>query len=117
MDVTVKQGIGNGTFLICTESYHGKVAILEKYQKSLITLVEGKSNNTSTVILNSSGTETTVFNERVGLNSVILFVPRSSNAAGETDHIFIKTKFKGSFIIGHRNHGHSDVELDYIVVG
>ena len=80
-------------------------------------LVEGKSNNTSTVILNSSGTETTVFNERVGLNSVILFVPRSANAAGETDHIFIKTKFKGSFIIGHRNHGHSDVELDYIVVG
>jgi hypothetical protein len=80
-------------------------------------LVEGKSNNTSTVILNTSGTETTVFNERVGLNSVILFVPRSANAAGETDHIFIKTKFKGSFIIGHRNHGHSDVELDYIVVG
>lgn len=80
-------------------------------------LVEGKSNNTSTVILNTSGTETTVFNERVGLNSVILFVPRSSNAAGETDYIFIKTKFKGSFIIGHRNHGHSDVELDYIVVG
>ena len=80
-------------------------------------LVEGKSNNTSTVILNTSGTETTVFNERVGLNSVILFVPGSANAAGETDHIFIKTKFKGSFIIGHRNHGHSDVELDYIVVG
>ena len=80
-------------------------------------LIEGKSNNTSTVILNTSGTETTVFNERVGLNSVILFVPRSANAAGETDHIFIKTKFKGSFIIGHRNHGHSDVELDYIVVG
>ena len=80
-------------------------------------LVEGKSNNTSTVILNTSGTETTVFNERVGLNSVILFVPRSANAGGETDHIFIKTKFKGSFIIGHRNHGHSDVELDYIVVG
>ena len=80
-------------------------------------LVEGKSNNTSTVILNTSGTETTVFNERVGLNSVILFVPRSANTAGETDHTFIKTKFKGSFIIGHRNHGHSDVELDYIVVG
>lgn len=80
-------------------------------------LVEGKSNNTDTVILNSSGTETTIFNERVGINSVILLSPRSANAAGESDHIFIKSKAKGSFVIGHRNHGHSDVELDYIVVG
>ena len=80
-------------------------------------LVEGKSNNTDTIILNASGTETVVFNERVGSNSVILFSPRSLNAAGETDHIYIKSKSKGSFVIGHRNHGHSDVELDYIVVG
>lgn len=80
-------------------------------------LVEGKSNNTDTITLNTSGTETTVFNERVGANSVILFAPRSANAAGETDHIFIKSKTKGSFVIGHRNHGHSDVNLDYIVVG
>jgi hypothetical protein len=80
-------------------------------------LVEGKSNNGGTVILNTSGTETTVSNERVGFDSVIVFSPRTLNAAGETDHIYIKTKAKGSFVIGHRNHGHSDVELDYIIVG
>ena len=79
--------------------------------------VEGKTNNNGTVILESSGTETTVNNERVVFDSVILFSPRSANAAGETDHIYIKTKAKGSFVIGHRNHGHSDVELDYIIVG
>ena len=76
-----------------------------------------QTNNTSTVILNTSGTETTVTNERAGFDSVIVFSPRSMNAAGEINHIYIKTKASGSFVIGHRNHGHSNVELDYIIVG
>jgi hypothetical protein len=79
--------------------------------------MNGKTNNTSTVILNTSETETTVTNERAGFDSVIVFSPRSINAAGEINHIYIKTKASGSFVIGHRNHGHSDVELDYIIVG
>jgi len=79
--------------------------------------MNGKTNNSGTIVLNTSGTETTVNNERAGFDSVILFSPRSENAAEETDHIYIKTKAKGSFVIGHRNHGHSDVELDYIIVG
>jgi hypothetical protein len=44
-------------------------------------LVEGKSNNTGTITLASGGaTSTTLYDERIGYNSVILFMPTSINA-------------------------------------
>ncbi len=79
--------------------------------------MQGKTNNFGSVVLVNSGTETTLTDERLGFNSVVLLTPRSLNAANEIDHIFIKTKNKGSCIIGHRNHGHADVLLDYVIVG
>ena len=45
-------------------------------------LVEGKSNNTGTITLNVGGaTTTTINNERIGYNSVILLEPITNNAA------------------------------------
>jgi len=46
-------------------------------------LVEGKSNNTGEITLNSGGaTTTTLFNERIGFESIILLAPLSVAAAG-----------------------------------
>jgi hypothetical protein len=46
--------------------------------------MNGKTNNTGTFVLESSGAnQTTVYDERVGFNSVILFSPTSSTAAGD----------------------------------
>lgn len=45
-------------------------------------LMDGKSNNTGTITLASSGaTSTTINDERIGYESVILFVPLTANAA------------------------------------
>ena len=79
--------------------------------------MNGKTNNTSTFTLLTSVTQTTVNDERAGFDSVIVLSPRTESAAGETDHTYIKTKAKGSFIIGHRNTSHNDVTYDYIIVG
>ena len=47
-------------------------------------LIEGKSNNTGEFTLNTSyATTTTIYNERIGVNSVILLMPASD--AAETD--------------------------------
>jgi len=43
-------------------------------------LVEGKSNNTGTITL-STGTTTTLYDERIGNNSIILFAPLTLSAA------------------------------------
>ena len=79
--------------------------------------MNGKTNNTSTFTLLTSVTQTTVNDERAGFDSVIVLSPRTENAAGEIDHTYIKTKAKGSFIIGHRNTSNNDVTYDYIIVG
>lgn len=79
--------------------------------------MQGKTNNTGTLTLETSGTTTTLYDERIGFNSVILLSPLNINSAGEINHIFVQSKSKGSAVIGHRNHGHTDVILDYIIVG
>ena len=44
-------------------------------------LVEGKSNNTGTITLaTGNATTTTIYDERIGYNSVILLMPTSANA-------------------------------------
>ena len=79
--------------------------------------MNGKTNNSGTFTLATSVTQTTVSNERAGFDSIIVLSPRTSNAAAESDYTFIKTKAKGSFIIGHRNTSNTDVTYDYIIVG
>jgi len=79
--------------------------------------MNGKTNNSGTFTLATSETETTVSNERAGFDSVIVLSPTTENAATESDHTYIKTKAKGSFIIGHRNTSNTDVTYDYIIVG
>ena len=79
--------------------------------------MNGKTNNSGTFTLATSVTETTVNNERAGFDSVILLSPRTVNAAAESDYTYIKTKAKGSFVVGHRNTSNTDVTYDYIIVG
>ena len=80
-------------------------------------LVEGKMNCTGSITLETSGTTTTLNNERIGYDSVIILTPRSANAAGETDHTYVSSKAVGSCVITHRNHGHADCEWDYVIIG
>ena len=79
--------------------------------------MNGKTNNTGSVTLATSATETTLSDERLGFDSVVLLSPRTEHSATELTHTWIKTKAKGSVIIGHRNHSHTDVIYDYIIVG
>ena len=80
-------------------------------------ILNGKLNCTGNITLNSSGTTTTLYNERIGYDSVILLMPRNANAAGETDHTYVSSKAIGSCVITHRNHGHADNNWDYVIIG
>lgn len=80
-------------------------------------IMNGKTNNTGVLSLNTTGTLTTVIDARVSADSVILLSPRSANAAGELDHTYISSQDKGIFTVGHRNHGHDAVIFGYAVIG
>ena len=80
-------------------------------------IMDGKTNNIGTVTLAQSSTTTTLTDARIGIESVILFTPTSSNSASEMAHLFISAQTNGSATITHRNTGHSDLTFQYIIVG
>ncbi len=62
-------------------------------------ILSGKLNATGTVTLTNSATTTTVADYRVGGDSVILFMPTTSDAASE--NIWVSARSKNSFTITH----------------
>jgi hypothetical protein len=77
--------------------------------------VNGKTNNTGTVTLAASTTTTTLNDERLGFDSVILLSPLTANAAAQNP--YISTKAKGSVVITHTSVASTDLNFDYIIVG
>ena len=79
-------------------------------------LVEGKSNNTGDFTTAVSATTTTLYDERIGYNSVILFTPMNDKAAQEMDKLYVSSLNKGYAVITHASNAHV-CDFKYIVVG
>jgi hypothetical protein len=79
-------------------------------------LVEGKSNNTGNFTTTQSVTTSTINDERIGYDSVILFTPMNDKAAAEMASVYISALNKGSATITHGSHNF-DCIFKYIVVG
>jgi hypothetical protein len=81
-------------------------------------LVEGKSNNTGTVTLAAaSATTTTLTDERIGFDSIILFMPTTANAASSFGGLYVSAKTQGSATLTHAANVLTDKTYGYIVVG
>ena len=79
-------------------------------------LVDGKSNNTGNFTTTQSSTTSTIYDERIGYSSVILFTPMNDKAASEMASVYISALNKGSATITHGSHNF-DCIFKYIVVG
>lgn len=81
-------------------------------------IMNGKTNNTGEITLNQGATSTTLTNERISANSVILFMPLNDHAADELahGHMYVSARNKGSATITHGNHMH-DMIFAYVVIG
>ena len=77
--------------------------------------MNGKTNNTGSVLLRASNTTTTLNDERLGFDSVVLLSPLTANAAAQSP--YISTKAKGSVVITHTSVAKADLNFDYIIVG
>ena len=77
--------------------------------------MNGKTNNTGSVTLTASTTTTTITDERLGFDSVILLSPLTANAASQAP--YISSKLKGSAVITHTSVASTDLNFDYIIVG
>ena len=79
-------------------------------------LVEGKSNNTGDFSTTITSTSTTLYDERIGFNSVILFMPLDLNSAAELKDIYFTNFAQGSCVVNHGSHAVSR-NFRYIIVG
>ena len=79
-------------------------------------LVEGKSNNTGEFSTTISTTTTTLSDERIGFNSVIVIMPKDANSATELTSVFFDTFAQGSCTVHHGSYGTSR-NYRYIIVG
>jgi hypothetical protein len=81
-------------------------------------LVEGKSNNTGEVTLAvASATTTTIYDERIGYNSIILLMPKTANAASSLTNVYVSARAKGSATLTHSANTNTDKSYGYIIVG
>lgn len=75
-------------------------------------ILDGGVNSVGSITL-SNGTETTLYDERIGYNSVILFTARGTNTFNLP---FVKSKGKQEAVIGHDADA-GDTVYDYVVFG
>lgn len=79
-------------------------------------LVDGKSNNVGDFTTTPNQTTSTIYNERIGFNSAIIFTPMDDKAASEMAKLYVGTRSKGSVVIQHDSNAHV-CQFMYIVVG
>ncbi len=79
-------------------------------------LLEGKVNSTGNFTLDT-GTSTSVAEKRVGVTSVILFMPLSSSAASDIYSLFVSSQTDGvGFVVTHATGG-ADRDYRYVILG
>ena len=78
--------------------------------------VEGKTNNTGEFSTTTGSTTSTLNDERIGFDSVILFMPLDSDSATELTSIYFTSFAKGSVTVNHGSHATAR-NYRYIIVG
>ena len=79
--------------------------------------LDGYIENITTVTLTPSATTTTFANARLGVNSMLLFSPRTANAAGALSSLYVSAKADGSFTLTHANTAAVDKTFDVVIIG
>lgn len=80
-------------------------------------ILRGKLNNTGSVTLTANAASTTLTDERIGANSVILLCPTTANAAGALATTYFSAFTEGSCTITHANNAQNDKTFRYTVTG
>ena len=84
---------------------------------SLNNTINGKLNSTGTITLRASQTTTTLTDERIGGNSVILFMPTTANANSTKSSLYVSARAEKTATLTHASSGNTDQTFGYVVVG
>lgn len=76
-------------------------------------LAQGRSNAVGTFTLTANTTTTTVTATNCGAGSVVLFSPKTANAAAAYATTYYSSVSAGSFVITHANNAQTDRTFGY----
>lgn len=79
--------------------------------------ISGKLNSTGTVTLTASATSTTLTDERIGGNSIVLFMPTTATANTAKSNLYVSARIKGSATLTHASNAATDQTFGYIIIG
>ncbi len=77
-------------------------------------ILDGKLNSTGAITLTNSSATTTLSDDRIGEDSVILFMPITSNASTTTIHVTARQK--GQATLNHAN-ATTTRSFEYVIFG
>ena len=81
-------------------------------------VMAGKTNNTGEItLLDGGATSTTLNDERIGFNSVIILSPLSATAAAFMNNLYVSARNKGQAVLTHSVNSAADRKYAYIIVG
>jgi len=79
--------------------------------------LDGKLNSTGAVTLRASQTTTTLVDERISVNSVIILEPTNANSNTAKANLFVSAKINGSATLTHASSSNTDQKFGYVVIG
>ena len=101
--------------------WHNVDEWLRKIAEAVNGIDEGRVSSNGSATLTASSATTVVTDRRVGKDSVILFDPRTANAAtelyGATMYVSAVAPRSSTFTITHANNSQTDRTFKYIVLG
>tara|TARA_Y100001937_G_scaffold118382_1_gene172705 strand:- start:37 stop:363 length:327 start_codon:yes stop_codon:yes gene_type:complete len=79
--------------------------------------IDGKLNSTGDVTLRANQTTTTLTDERIGGDSIILFMPITANGNTAKTNLFVSARSKGTATLTHASSSNTDQNFGYVVIG
>lgn len=80
-------------------------------------ILDGKINSTGIVTLRANQTTTTINDGSCGEDSVILFMPKTSNASAALASMYVSSTEKQSFTVTHASNSQTDKTFGYAIFG
>ena len=109
---------------ITAPTYWPKEQIAEwvrRVAETVNNVLDGKINTVSTVTLTASVASTTISDERIGRNTIVLMVPTTANASAEmgsgTIYQTLPNVNKGAAVINHANNAQVDRTFGRVLLG
>lgn len=79
--------------------------------------LDGKLNSTGTITLRQNQTTTTLEDARIGVNSIILFMPITANGNTAKANLYVSARADGTATLTHASNSNTDQNFGYVVIG